>query len=64
MYARSKKKKGIRMGGSKGAFFNFIYRAKIGTILFEIKGISGFYILKILKTISKLLSLKVIIIIS
>jgi ribosomal protein L16/L10AE len=61
-YSRSRKKKGIRMGGSRGAFFNFIYRVKVGTILFEIKGYPCFYFLKYLKNVSRLLSIKVAIV--
>lgn len=61
-YSRSRKKKGIRMGGSRGAFFNFIYRVRVGTILFEIKGYPFFYFLKYLKNVSRLLSIKVAIV--
>jgi hypothetical protein len=50
------------MGGSRGAFFNFIYRVKVGTILFEIKGYPCFYFLKYLKNVSRLLSIKVAIV--
>lgn len=42
LLSRSKKKKGIRMGGSKGGFFNFVYRARAGVILVEIRSVLNY----------------------
>lgn len=43
--SRSRKKKGIRMGASKGPFYGFVYRARPGNLLFEIRGLN-FYQLR------------------
>lgn len=50
--SRSKKKRGLRMGASKGGFSHFVYRAKKGAILFEINGIFAPHILKKLQNTS------------
>jgi len=42
--SRSRKKKGIRMGASKGPFSCFVYRARPGSLLFEIRGLSRYQI--------------------
>lgn len=39
LLSRSKKKKGLRMGGAKGGFYRFVYRARRGMILFEVKNL-------------------------
>jgi len=53
LLSRSKKKKGIRMGGSKGGFYCFVYRARYGTILFEIQGIANYQIFEKLRRVAQ-----------
>lgn len=50
--SRSKKKKGLRMGASKGDFSHFVYRAKKGSILLEITGVLDPHIIKKLENTS------------
>lgn len=52
LLARSKKKKGIRMGGSKGGFFCFVYRAHAGTILFEVQSILNYQLFSKLRHVA------------
>jgi ribosomal protein L16/L10AE len=52
LLARSKKKKGIRMGGSKGGFFCFVYRAHAGTILFEVHSILNYQVVLKLRRVA------------
>lgn len=49
LIAQSKKKKGMRMGGSKGGFYRFVYRARMGTVFFEVHGLQNYQILQKLK---------------
>lgn len=60
LLAQSKKKSGIRMGGSKGGFHSFIYRARRGMLLFELKNIIGYQVLRKLNRLRKKLPIKTV----
>jgi len=51
LLSRSKKKKGLRMGGAKGGFYRFVYRARRGTILFEVKNVLRYQIFQKLRRV-------------
>ena len=63
LISRSKKKKGLRMGASKGGFYRFVYRARPGMLLFELHHLFNYQILRRLKYILAKLPIQVNIII-
>jgi ribosomal protein L16/L10AE len=57
--ARSKKKKGMRMGGSKGPFNRLVFMGRAGSTLLEVREIFFIFPLAVLRLASKKFSARV-----